>query len=146
MCKQPNRYYIEILPPIMINFFFPSRLDFRAFYNCHPPLSTAKTRALNAPAFPLQRPQTPLERFIPNPKLRFMERSHPIGSTLPKFHERCFFQLCQLLLHYCPPVFTQPRDLLENMALIILVPTLSRMPKPSAGYDGRLPPKRLYAG
>jgi len=29
---------------------------------------------MNAPSFPLQRPQTPLERFLPNPKLRFMEQ------------------------------------------------------------------------
>jgi hypothetical protein len=38
----PNRYYIEILLFIMIKFFFPSRLDFQAFYHCHPPLSTEK--------------------------------------------------------------------------------------------------------
>ena len=40
--RRPNRYYIEILLFIMIKFFFPSRLDFQAFYHCHPPLSTEK--------------------------------------------------------------------------------------------------------
>ena len=33
---------------------------------------------MNAGALPVQRPQVPLERFIPDPKLRFMEQCHEV--------------------------------------------------------------------
>jgi len=33
---------------------------------------------MNAPSFPMQRPQLSLERFIPNPKLKFMEQCREV--------------------------------------------------------------------
>ena len=33
---------------------------------------------MNAPSFPMQRPQPPLESFIPNPKLKFMEQCREV--------------------------------------------------------------------
>ena len=85
--KEPNRYYIEILRPIMIKFFFLSRLDFQALYHCNPPLSTEKcgherllipiAKAANAPGAFCPQSEAPVHGTMP--------RNHAFSPAGPAF-------------------------------------------------------------
>jgi len=63
-------YSIEILQPILVALFGEISIA-----TCVCPAYLCR---MNAPSFPMQRPQTPLERFITNPKLKFMEQCREV--------------------------------------------------------------------